>query len=102
MEPRQAAAITGLIALASGLGLSGLLLIYAAIRTIRDWQFDNDAWRFILINGAGLVLFGGLLAIWLSKWRQIRRASPGSRWLLAAGCWFAAVAWAVLFSLTIR
>ncbi|MGA2499887.1 MAG: hypothetical protein ABSH20_19290 [Tepidisphaeraceae bacterium] len=102
VEPRQAALLTGLVAIASGMGLSGLLLIYAAIQTIRDWRFPSFAIRFVLVNGAGLVVFGGLLVIWLSKWRQIRRASPGSRWLLAAGCWFAAVAWAVLFSFTIK
>ena len=102
VEPRQAAVITGLTALASGLGFNGLLLVYVGMMALRMGRFPPQEMHIILILGAGLVVFAGLLAIWVSKWRRIRRASPGARWLLAAACWAVAFAWAVLFGFLIR
>ncbi len=102
VEPRQAAVLTGLIGLASGLGLSGLLLFYATIMIIREWRFRSFAAHFIVINGIGFLLFAGLMGLWLWKWRRIRRLSPAVRRLLAAGCWVVALLWAVVFSFAIR
>lgn len=102
VEPKQAAPITGLIGLAAGAGLNGLLLLYMAIQaTIYGVSF-SDLRRFLLLNSAGLLIQSGAMALWLRKWRVIRRLRNTQRWGLAAGCWVLTLTNLVVFTLNVR
>ena len=101
-EPRQAALLTGLIGLAAGAGLNGLLLVYYAIM-IATMPFggppDNHFLWTILI---GFVVHAAAVAAWLRFWRRIRRAPAARRWGLAAACCAMPLVDIVIFSLNIR
>src|SRR4051812_47683066 len=55
-EPKQAAAIAGLVGLAAGAGMSGLLLVYMLIRATVFHDPFFGASRFILLNFIGLAV----------------------------------------------
>lgn len=100
-EPRQAAAIVGLIGLAAGAGLSGLLLVYVLIRTtlFGGWYGWDE---FVWLNVGGVLIEGAALAGWLRAWRAVRRMPAGRRWALAAGCWTLTLANVLVFSWNIN
>ena len=68
VEPKQAAGIAGLVGLAAGAGLSGLLLLYVAIQmaTLRGSFYGMD--RFLVLNSIGFIVQGGETGLWLWKW----------------------------------
>lgn len=101
-EPRQAAAITGVIGLAAGAGMSGLLLGYLLIQVALYGRYIGGMSRFFVINFFGLVVEGAALAYWLRYWRGIRRLGVNARWGLAAGCWALTLAYFLVFSLRVR
>ena len=83
MEPRQAAAIAGLVLLSAAGGMNGLLLIYwLAVFNGRGRGLE----RFVIINAVGFAVIGSLTALWLIFWRKIRRLSAVQRWLLVGAC----------------
>lgn len=102
VEPRQAAGITGLIGLAAGAGMNGLLLGYAAIRTtlFHDMLGGMDA--FMWLNIGGLIVEGGATVFWLRRWKSIRRLPAQRKVMLVAGCWALTLLNLVLFSLLVR
>jgi DNA-directed RNA polymerase subunit RPC12/RpoP len=87
VEPRQAALIAGLIALACGAGFNAMLLIVVLIE-IPSW----DAPRVFGVVAIGLVAFGTMLALWLVRWRWIRARPVRQRWGLVVACWIAVLA----------
>jgi hypothetical protein len=101
VEPRQAAGIAGLIGLAAGAGMNGLLLGYAVIRVVffRD-IFGVDA--FLWLNLGGLIVEGGALMAWLRRWRNIRRLTPRTKIMLVAGCWALTLLNLLLFSVFVK
>jgi hypothetical protein len=101
-EPRQAAAITGLIGLAAGAGMSALLLAYLLVQVAVYGRYFSSMDRFFAINFFGLVVEGTALALWLRYWRAVRRLSPNARWGLAAACWGLTAVYFVLFSMRVR
>ena len=100
-EPRQAAPIAGLIGLAAGAGMSGLLIGYAAIVTLLR-SYGGPPATFMVLTTGGFVVEGTALAIWLQYWRTIRRLSPGPKSLLVAGCWGLTILNLVVFSIFVR
>jgi hypothetical protein len=100
-EPRQAAAIAGLIGLSAGVGLNGLLIIYAIIATVIENRHGIDL-QFWLTTAIGFIVETTVLIIWLRCWRSIRRQSFAARVALSVGCWLLTLADIVFFSLTIR
>jgi hypothetical protein len=105
-EPRQAAALAGLIALAAGAGMNFLLLGYwvIAVTFMGRGGSGSDRWwnRFVGINAGGLLVVGCCLAVWLGAWRKIRRLRTASRWTLAVGCALLSLADLVIFTKYIR
>lgn len=102
VEPRQAAGITGLIGLAAGAGMNGLLLGYAMIRVVffRDSFGGMDA--FLWLNLVGLLVEGGALVLWLRRWRRIRRLARPTKVVLVAGCWALTLLNLLLFSVLVK
>jgi hypothetical protein len=102
VDPRQAAAVAGLIGLAAGAGMNGLLLGYAVIRMVffRDSLGGMDP--FLVLNVGGLLVEGGALVLWLRFWRRIRRLTRPSKIKLVAGCWALTLLNLLLFSAFVR
>jgi hypothetical protein len=101
VEPRQAAPIAGLIGLASGLGLAGLLLIFAAIVTIL-MRRGGDLGEFVLINSVGFLIHGAAVLLWVRNWKRIRRMKSATRWLLVAAAWAMPLIFVVVFSVFVQ
>jgi hypothetical protein len=101
-EPKQAALLTGLIALSAGAGLNGLLLIYLVIIQYFLRYPSGGMLAFLVTTLVGFVVFGAAIGLWLRFWRRIRRAAATTRWLLAAGCCAMSLVDIVVFSFTIR
>lgn len=102
-EPKLAAMIAGLIGLSVGAGFNGLLLVYVFIMYFRGMGPSDPIWRaFTLINGAGLIVLGSGIIVWLRKWSMIRSQSAMVRWSLVAVCWLLSFADVMIFSFTIR
>ena len=101
-EPRQAAAITGLIGLAAGAGMSALLLAYLLVQVVVYGRYFSRIDRFFAINFFGALVEGTALVFWLRHWRSIRRLSPNARWALAAACWGLTAVYFVAFSVRVR
>lgn len=102
-EPKQAALIAGLIGLSAGCGLSGLLLIYAAIVIFvmkRGPMSMLD--KFIVINAIGLAAHGGVLLGWVKNWNRIRRAPRMRRWMMVVFCWLMPLSYVVIFAAKIK
>lgn len=96
VEPKQAAAITGLIGLSAGAGLNGLLLICWIVISLRIKQ--GFTW-FVPFNASGFIVTGVLLLFWLRGWKRIRRLPSRSRWALAIATWAISLMDAVTFAL---
>lgn len=101
VRPKLKAMIAGLIGLAAGAGLSGLLLIYAALviafRSHTDF-FDT----FIITNGTGFALLGGAMAAWLFMWHRLYQLSTTARTLLAILAWMLTFTYLLVFTYMIR
>jgi hypothetical protein len=99
-EPKQRLLIAGLVSLSAGAGLNGLLIIYFLIHVI----FHRGDWwlQFLVVNGIGLIVEGGMLAVWLWQWRRIRRMTLATRIRLTIACFALTIANLVLFSVKIN
>jgi hypothetical protein len=100
-EPRQAALLTGLIGLAAGVGLNGLLVIYYLI-VLLFMRFGSPDNRFLVTILVGLAVHGAAMGTWLRFWRRIRLMQPRRRWALAAACCVLPLVDIVIFSVSIR
>lgn len=89
VEPKQAAAICGLVGLSAGAGMNGLLLIYGVVAGLL--RSPHGLGKFFLINAVGLAIVATVLVVWLRNWRWLRRRSPRQRWTLAGACWLLAL-----------
>jgi hypothetical protein len=100
--PGRPAGIAGLIGLAAGAGMNGLLLGYAVIRVVffRDSFGGMDA--FLWLNLVGLLVEGGALMAWLRRWRRIRRLTRPTKVMLVAGCWALTLLNLLLFSVLVK
>jgi len=101
MEPRQAGVIAGLIGLAAGAGMSGLLLGFLVILLVTRQAGGPDA-GFVVVNLGGLVVEGTAIVIWLRNWRAIRRLKAGMTWVLVAACWGLTLTNLIVFSIFVR
>jgi hypothetical protein len=100
-EPKQAALIAGLIGLAAGAGMSGLLIGYAAIVTLfRGIRPPPGA--FMVLTIGGFIMEGVPLFLWLWYWGGIRRLPQPAKYLLVAGCWTLTALNLLVFSLFVR
>jgi len=99
VESGLAGFIAGLIGLAAGAGFSGLLLLFFTIHIFLG--HFTPGW-FLWFTGAGVLLEGGLLALWVACGRRIRRLGRGSRLLLVLGCWVLTLVNLIVFTATIR
>src|SRR5262245_60284030 len=99
VESRLAGFIAGLIGLAAGAGFSGLLVVFF---TVHFFTGTFQPGWFLLFTSAGLLLEGGLLALWVAHGRRIRRLGRGRRLLLVLGCWVLTLANLIVFTATIR
>jgi len=102
VEPRHAAAIAGVIGLAAGAGMSGLLLVYLFVQAVLYGRNCGGVGWFFVINFLGFGIEGGAMAFWLRYWRGVRRLSTGARWKLVAGCWALTAAYFLVFTLRVR
>ena len=102
VEPRQGPLIAGLVGLAAGAGLGGLLLIYALIMTFLMGASTSGEGRFFAINSVGFVAHGIVLLLWVRNWGRIRRASPVLRRTMVLVCWAMPLAFVVVFAGYIR
>lgn len=102
-EPRQAAGIAGLIGLAAGAGLNGLLLLYLAVRIIflHD-HFYVGMGSFVALNAGGLVAEGAAMFWWLKVWRWTRRQSSTRKTLLVCGCWLLTIVNLLVFAINVK
>jgi hypothetical protein len=101
-EPRLAANIAGLIGLAAGAGLNGLLLVFVVIVTVFERHSMGGFDSFIVINLGGLCIEGAALFLWLRFWRRIRRLPPSRRWPLVAASWLLTLTDVVVFSIFVK
>jgi hypothetical protein len=101
-EPKQTAVITGLIGLAAGAGLSGLLLVFALIRHFVFGDSLTGQDPFLEITIGGLAVEGIAAWIWLRNWRRIRRLGKVLKYPLVLGCWALSFLNILVFSIAIR
>lgn len=85
-EPKLAAWIAGLIALGCSAGFSGLLFVYAAIRSILD-GFITGSGEFFAVTLGPLALFLPLLVAWVRGRRRVQRWPTTVKVAVAAGLW---------------
>lgn len=97
-EPKQAAALAGLIALSAGAGMNGLLLGYWVILRIFTGIAARVPLRYIVVNVVGVAAMGLLIALWLRYWRYIRRLDVFRRWVMVAACAAISLADLVIFA----
>jgi DNA-directed RNA polymerase subunit RPC12/RpoP len=100
-EPKQKLLIAGLVGLSAGAGLNGLLVIYWFIQEYlirRGGPNDNP---FLVTTVIGFIVEGAAMALWLVKWRRIRRASSRTRIFFAILCWVLTLFDILWFSFTI-
>jgi hypothetical protein len=103
VEPRQAAALTGLIGLTAGAGMNALLLGYAFLMIVFMNRANQPWWHpFITTNAGGFVVMGTSTALWLKYWRHIRRLGPVRRWALACACAMLSLADLIVFAKLVR
>lgn len=101
VEPRLAGWVAGLVGLAMGAGFSGLLVIYwLTVIVQRGRAIRTD--EFILVTGAGLVVEGVALWVWVRYGAAIRRLPSSARGMLALGCWVLTGANFWVFAFAIR
>lgn len=99
VEPRQAAVITGLVALSSGLGLNGLLLMFGLIMELRR---PINEWSFFVVNIVGAIAEGLALFLWLRHWKAVRRLTRRAQWGWVAGCFALTLLDLILFTIVVR
>lgn len=101
VEPRLAAFIATMIALASGFGFSALLLLYFLIAlSIRNVGVPGIS--FPLIVGTGTIVNAGLIS-WLVRNRgPFCRASALVRWTLFAAATLSTLTLLLVFTLNVR
>lgn len=101
-EPKLGLWIAGLLGAAAGAGFNGLLVGYAVIqisvRGFRRGFFDE----FTIYNGAGLMVMGGLVFLWIRFGRRIRRMGLFAKLLLVGLSWFLSAVDLVWFSYLVR
>jgi hypothetical protein len=102
VEPRQGALIAGLVGLAAGLGLGGLLLIYGVIIAFVMRQGPGGLQRFFVVNSVGFAVHAGALGLWIYYWNRIRRLSTPVRRILVLLCAAMPIAFIVVFTAYIR
>lgn len=103
VEPRQGALLTGLIGLASGCGMGGLMLLFAAIMTfVMGRGSGGGLGQFLLVNGAGFLVHAVAVFFWLRHWNDIRTLPVGIRRILVLFCWALPLAFVVVFAAYIR
>ena len=102
VEPRQGLLIAGLVGLAAGAGLGGLLLVYGFLVAVVMRQPTYGMGRFFAINSVGFVAHGIVLLLWVRNWGRICRASPGLRRTMVFVCWAMPLAFVVVFAGYIR
>ena len=101
-EPRQAAALAGLIALSAGAGMNVLLLGYVFIVLAFLGPWGRGWGKFVAVNATGAVVLGLCIGLWLRYWRHIRRLDVVRRWMLVGACAAVSLADLVLFAKLIR
>jgi hypothetical protein len=100
VEPRQRLLIAGLVFISAGAGLSGLLLVYAAIQAIIRRGGDLD--KFIAINVVSLAIESAAMVVWLRSWTRIRRQKLSTRSVLVMLCAGLTLLDIVFFSLELK
>ncbi len=87
VQRKQAACLTGLMILAAGAGLNGLLTMYwVAVIWRERWRPDGGfSHRFLWVNLGGLAGEALALTVWLIEWKRICRLPGWNRWALAIG-----------------
>lgn len=100
-EPRMGLFLAAVIGAAAGLGLNGLLLLYAVVAIARFGMggFFN---YFIVHNAAGAVAQGLMLCLLLARGPRIRRWGRGLRVALAVAMWALSLVNVAIFSLFVR
>src|SRR5947207_14609692 len=97
VEPKLAAPIAGIVGLAAGAGLNGLLIVYWLIIEA-FYSRSGGHWNtFVFVNLINGAVVGAGMFFRLRHWRRIRGASPARRWILVAGCWLLSLADLVVF-----
>jgi hypothetical protein len=102
VEPKQAAGIAGLVGLAAGAGMSGLLLAYILIRGVVFHDSLHGVDKFVILTLGGFVIEGAAVWIWLRNWGRIRRLDTRARWIFAVACWLLTLVNLGTFSAFIR
>jgi hypothetical protein len=97
-----AALVAGVVGLAAGFGLGGLMLIYGALIIFLMRQNPGGLGQFFLINAIGFAAHAVGLAVWLWNWNRIRRLEAVHRRMLVIVCWAMPIAFIVLFARYIR
>lgn len=99
-EPKLAAWIAGLIALCCGAGFSGLLFVYATLRSFLD-GFITGSGEFFAVTLGPLALFLPLLVAWVRGRRRVQRWSPAAKVAVAAGLWLLTLVNLLVFTFSI-
>lgn len=102
VEPRQGALIAGLIGLAAGAGMSGLLIGFAILVDLFRWSGGPDDPPFWFVTIGGFLVEVAALALWLRLWRRIRRLSVSAKSLLVAACWALTFLNLLVFTIFVR
>jgi hypothetical protein len=103
VEPKQAAVIAGLILLAMGAGMNGLLLIFGMFLLMTQGAPVRGMDPFFYVNGGGFAVEGLAIGIWIKEWKRIRRLPMLLRWSLCiCFCGFLTIADLVIFTKYIR
>jgi len=102
-QPRRAAFITGLVALASSVGFSGLLLAYFMyVFGVSPMRIRGQAWTIFSVTAGEFVVSAILLTGWMLAGRRIRRCAPIVRWMLALACLAIPAISLVIFASTVK
>jgi hypothetical protein len=101
VEPKIGAFVTGLIALAGGIGFHGVLMAYSLwLRAMRaPVGMPRDS---LFVIGGSILFFAIAMTVWIWRRRSLRRLSTPARWALVIGMWVLFVASAVLLFSTDR
>lgn len=100
-DPRPGAFIAGIVALASGAGFSGLLLVYALVRIALSGG-RNVLPGFLIIVSINAVIETLLLIAWLRYRSAFHRHAPPIQRLLVLGCWAVSLVNLIVFTALIR
>ena len=101
-EPKMVAGIAGVIGLAAGAGLNGLLVIFILIRTVFLHDGGPDETRFWVVILSGFLVEGSALLLFLKFWKKIRQLDSGPKSLVVIGCWALTIVDVIIFSIFIK